>query len=111
MSAGKREARASDNQTSTFEEILARDEKLVYKTKGTSMLPMLWSLSRCRKGGYKKDDVALYKRGSNTVLHRVVHVKKILRGSRKAQLLHRIRLLFPLKSFCPLLKARSIRAL
>ena len=26
---------------STFEEILARDGRLVYKTRGTSMLPML----------------------------------------------------------------------
>ena len=65
----------------TFEEILARDGKLVYKIKGVSMLPMLHQnrdLVAIAKpeGRLKKYDVALYKRGSAYVLHRVIGVKE-----------------------------------
>lgn len=64
---------------STFEDILARDGRLVYKTRGVSMLPMLHQerdlvIIEVPKGRLKKYDVALYKRGDNTVLHRVIHV-------------------------------------
>ena len=66
---------------STFEDILARDGRLVYKTKGVSMLPLLHQerdlvVIEVPKGRLKKYDVALYKRGDNTVLHRVIHVKE-----------------------------------
>ena len=65
---------------STFEDILARDGRLVYKTKGVSMLPLLHQerdlvVIEVPKGRLSKYDVTLYKRGDNTVLHRVIHVK------------------------------------
>ena len=73
---------------STFEEILARDGMLVYKTKGVSMRPMLRQnrdlvIIRVPASRLKKYDVALYKRGRDTVLHRVIGVKKdhyLIRG-------------------------------
>ena len=63
----------------TFEDILARDGKLVYKTRGVSMEPMLRQnrdlvVIRVPSSRLKKYDVALYKRGDNYVLHRVVGV-------------------------------------
>lgn len=72
----------------TFEEILARDGKLVYKTKGTSMEPMISQnrdlvTIRVPSGRLKKYDVALYKRGTSYVLHRVIHVREndyLIRG-------------------------------
>ena len=64
----------------SFEELLARDGRLVYRTRGRSMEPMLRqnrdlvtverSSSRLRKY-----DVALYRRGSDYVLHRVIGVE------------------------------------
>ena len=64
----------------TFEDILSRDGRLIYKTRGTSMLPMLHQnrdlvvieppLLRL-----ERFDVALYKRGKSYVLHRVIEVK------------------------------------
>ena len=73
---------------STFEEILARDGMLVYKTKGVSMRPMLRQnrdlvIIRSPASRLKKYDVALYKRGKDTVLHRVIGVEKdhyLIRG-------------------------------
>ena len=64
---------------STFEEILEKDGKLVYKTKGVSMNPMLYQnrdlvVIEVPKGRLKKYDVALYKRGKSYVLHRVIEV-------------------------------------
>ena len=64
----------------TFEDILARDGKLVYKTRGVSMEPMLRQnrdlvVIRVPSSRLKKYDVALYKRGENYVLHRVVGVE------------------------------------
>ena len=64
---------------STFEEILAKDGKLVYKTKGVSMNAMLYQnrdlvVIEVPKGRLKKYDVALYKRGKSYVLHRVIEV-------------------------------------
>ncbi len=72
----------------TFEEILAREGKLIYKTKGVSMEPMI-SQNRdlvtiqVPSGRLKKYDVALYKRGTSYVLHRVIHVREkdyLIRG-------------------------------
>lgn len=64
---------------STFEDLLARDGRLVYKTRGMSMEPMLRQnrdivvinvpFSRLRKY-----DVALYRCGNRYVLHRVIKV-------------------------------------
>lgn len=62
-----------------FEELLARDGYLVYKTRGTSMEPMLRQnrdlvIVRVPVLRLKKYDVALYKRGEVCVLHRVIGV-------------------------------------
>ena len=61
----------------TFEEILSRDGRLVYKTKGFSMQPMLYQnrdlvIIETFEGHLKPYDVALYKRGRQYVLHRVL---------------------------------------
>ena len=63
----------------TFEDLLARDGKLVYKTRGVSMEPMLRQdrdlvIIRIPGSRLKKYDVALYKRGKDYVLHRVIEV-------------------------------------
>ena len=67
--------------TTTFEELLARDGYLVYRTRGVSMEPMLREnrdlvVIRVPALRLKKYDVALYKRGSVYVLHRVIGVEK-----------------------------------
>lgn len=80
-------------QETTFEEILERYGKLVYKTKGISMLPMLRQnrdlvIIEKPHGRLKKYDVALYKRGSKYVLHRVIKVREkdyIIRGDNTYQ--------------------------
>ena len=64
----------------TFEEILARDGRLVYKTKGVSMEPMLKENRDLVMIGVpsprlRRFDVALYKRNGSDVLHRVMRVK------------------------------------
>ena len=66
---------------STFEEILEKDGKLVYKTKGVSMNPMLYQnrdlvVIEVPEGRLKKYDVALYRRGRSYVLHRVIGVNE-----------------------------------
>lgn len=66
---------------STFEEILEKDGKLIYKTKGVSMNPMLYQnrdlvVIEVPKGRLKKYDVALYRRGKSYVLHRVIGVNE-----------------------------------
>lgn len=63
-----------------FEEILACDGILVYKTRGVSMEPMLRQnrdlvIIRTPVCRLKKYDVALYKRGNNYILHRVIGVR------------------------------------
>ncbi len=72
----------------SFEEILARDGVLAYKTKGRSMEPMLRQnrdlvVVRTPVARLRKYDAALYKRGGRYVLHRVVKVEKdryLIRG-------------------------------
>ncbi len=72
----------------TFEELLRRDGKLIYKTKGVSMRPMLRQnrdlvIIEPPKGRLRPKDVALYRRGKNYVLHRVISVEKgyyLIRG-------------------------------
>ncbi len=63
----------------TFEDLLAADGKLVYKTHGTSMEPMLRQdrdlvIVKVPDGRLKVNDVALYRRGPKYVLHRVIAV-------------------------------------
>ena len=63
----------------SFEELLAQDGKLVYKTKGVSMQPMLTEnrdlvIIAVPEGRLKPGDVAFYRRGKDYVLHRVIRV-------------------------------------
>ena len=65
---------------STFEEILKKDGRLVYKTMGVSMLPMLYQNRDIvvivpPEGRLKKYDVALYKRGSSYIFHRIIGIQ------------------------------------
>lgn len=72
----------------SFEEILDREGKLVYKTRGCSMQPMLYQdrdivIIEKSKARLKKYDVAFYKVGEKYILHRVIHVRNgyyIMRG-------------------------------
>ena len=72
----------------SFEELLARDGKLVYKAKGLSMEPMLRQnrdlvVVRIPSSRLERFDVALYRRGEAYVLHRVIRVKDnhyVIRG-------------------------------
>lgn len=64
---------------STLEDLLKQDGRLVYKTKGSSMRPMLHEnrdvvVIDAPVGRLSKYDVALYRRGPQYVLHRVVGV-------------------------------------
>lgn len=63
-----------------FENLLARDGKLVYKTRGVSMEPMLRQdrdlvIIQVPSSRLRKYDVALYRRGEKYVLHRVIAVR------------------------------------
>lgn len=77
-----------DGRMSTFEDILARDGVLVYKTRGASMEPMLRQnrdlvVIRVPSSRLEKYDVALYKRGEAYILHRVLEVnpdRYLIRG-------------------------------
>ena len=67
-------------EISSIEALLKRDGRLVYKTKGRSMEPMLREnrdlvTIEVPSGRLKKYDVALYKSGGRYVLHRVIGVK------------------------------------
>ena len=72
----------------SFEDILERDGVLVYKTRGRSMEPLLRegrdlvTIHRA-DAPLKKYDVALYRRGEQYVLHRVIKVlddRYLIRG-------------------------------
>ena len=77
-----------NNRTTTFESLLARDGRLVYKTRGISMKPMLHAnqdlvVISVPQGRLQPYDVALYRRGSAYVLHRVIKVREndyLIRG-------------------------------
>ncbi len=63
-----------------FEDLLARDGKLVYRTQGISMRPMLRQnrdlvVIETFAGRLKPLDVALYRRGDKYVLHRVIRAE------------------------------------
>ena len=65
---------------STFEELLEQDGRIVYKTKGSSMRPLLHEnrdlvVILKKDGRLRRYDVALYRRGTTYVLHRVVGVR------------------------------------
>ena len=67
--------------TASFESILDRDGKLVYKTKGSSMKPMLREnrdlvIIEKPSGRLKRYDVALYRRRQAYVLHRVIRTRE-----------------------------------
>ncbi len=72
----------------TFEKLLQEDGRLVYRTRGVSMEPMLQQnrdlvVIEVPSSRLKKYDVALYRRGTNYVLHRVIGVKSdhyLIRG-------------------------------
>ena len=67
---------------STFEEILARDGRLVYSQVGDSMSPLICQgrdllVIEKPKGRLKRLDIPLYKRDSGQyVLHRILKVRK-----------------------------------
>ena len=63
----------------TFETLLATEGRVIYKTHGVSMEPMLRQdrdlvVIEAPKGRLKRYDVAFYKRGTSYVLHRVIKV-------------------------------------
>lgn len=63
----------------SIEDILARDGVVAYRTRGTSMEPMLRQhrdlvVIRVPASRLKKYDVALYRRGRDCVAHRVIRV-------------------------------------
>ena len=74
--------------SATIEALLARDGRLVYRTKGVSMRPMLKQnrdlvIIQAPASRLKKYDVALYRRGKDYVLHRVIGVAEdhyLIRG-------------------------------
>ena len=68
-------------EKTSFEDILAREGRLIYKTRGVSMKPMLRQnrdiiVVEAKKPGSRLSalDVALYRRGDSYVLHRVIEV-------------------------------------
>ncbi|MBQ6236124.1 MAG: S24/S26 family peptidase [Clostridia bacterium] len=63
-----------------FEDLLQKDGRLVYKTKGTSMEPMLRQnrdlvIIEVPSSRLQRYDVALYRRDDKYVLHRVIGVE------------------------------------
>ena len=66
----------------TFEEILARDGRLIYSNVGDSMLPLIRQgrdlvVIEKNQGRLKRYDIPLYKRDSGQyVLHRVLKVRE-----------------------------------
>lgn len=71
----------SDSIT-TFEEVLEKDGKLVYRCRGTSMMPMLRQhrdlvvIRPDPQKDYGKYDVVLYRRGEKYILHRILKAKE-----------------------------------
>lgn len=65
---------------SVFEELLVQEGRLVYKTKGVSMKPMLYQnrdlvIIEVSRSRLQPMDVAFYRRGQSYVLHRVIFVQ------------------------------------
>ena len=86
----------SIERMSNFEELLEQDGRLVYRTRGYSMLPMLHQnqdlvMVEIPKGRLKKYDVALYRRGLDYVLHRVIGLRDgeyLIRGDNTYKIEH-----------------------
>ncbi len=73
----------SDNKKVTYEEVLDKHGKLVYKNVGTSMMPLLRQnrdlmiIEKRPQGRLKKYDAVLYKSNSGKyILHRILKVRK-----------------------------------
>ena len=73
----------SDNKKVTYEEVLDKHGKLVYKNVGTSMMPLLRQnrdlmiIEKRPQGRLKKYDAVLYKSNSGKyILHRILKVIK-----------------------------------
>ena len=70
-----------ETSKSTFEEVLARNGQLTYTNVGVSMLPLLrqgkdlFTVRRKGQARCQRGDVVLYKRGKDSVLHRVIEVQ------------------------------------
>ncbi len=81
---------------SNFEETLEQDGRLIYKTRGFSMLPLLHQnqdivVIEIPEGRLKKYDVAFYRRGKRYVLHRVIGVQEeeyLIRGDNTYRIEH-----------------------
>lgn len=70
--------RASEGACS-FERAIERDGKLIYKSRGSSMLPLIREgrdllIIEKPRGRLKKYDIPLYRSGGRYVLHRVIKV-------------------------------------
>lgn len=67
-------------ETTSFDELLEKEGKIVYTNAGFSMLPLLRQykdiieISKKGTGRCKKYDVVLYKRGNKYILHRILKV-------------------------------------
>ena len=74
---GSKDGPQEDDMASTFEEILSRDGRLVYKARGNSMRPFIRGSRDLvvivpPHGRLKKGETALFKRNGLYVLHRVI---------------------------------------
>ncbi len=64
-----------------FEEYINQNGKLTYANKGVSMMPLLkqgrdlFTVEKKTSQRCKKNDVVLYKRGKDYVLHRIIEVR------------------------------------
>ena len=79
------------DRDNTFETLLARDGRLVYKTRGISMKPMLYEnrdlvIISVPQGRLQPYDVALYRRGSAQKRRRAGRVLPVYgRGQRRGR--------------------------
>ena len=71
------------NKKYTYEEVLEKDGKLIYRNVGTSMLPLIREnrdliiIEKKGRERLKKYDVVLYKRANGQyVLHRIIKVRE-----------------------------------
>ncbi len=68
-------------EKTNIEEYLKKNGKLTYANKGVSMMPLLkqgrdlFTIEKKTNQRCKKNDVVLYKRGEDYVLHRIIEVR------------------------------------
>ncbi|MBP3729650.1 MAG: S24/S26 family peptidase [Lachnospiraceae bacterium] len=66
----------------SYEEILERDGRLVYKFRGVSMRPLLhqgrdlFILEKKPERPFRKGEVVAFRRGKDVVLHRIIRVEE-----------------------------------